>query len=234
MHPLNRNRITSHDRLVSLIETNPYILLLIEYFRLPLLVSNHTISSFCRENNINPDLFLAIASLYFGITAPEATSFSQADLPWIVRFLKNSHHYYLNEKYIEVLKYIHEMHQANPAPEMTMVERFFEEYMAEVREHLGYEENVAFPYFLSLAEGQPSSNFPFSAKSYLDHHSDIETKLTDLKQLLLAHLPLANDYSARRKTIQALIELEFDLNVHTSVEEHILVPLVMQIEKQLQ
>lgn len=232
MYPLNRLRITSHDRLVSLIETNPFILLLIEYFRLPMLIGNHTVSSFCQENEINPELFMAIASLYFGIPSHAGNSFTRADLPWIVRFLKNSHHYYLNEKYVEVIKNIHQMHETNPAPEMGLVERFFEEYMAEVREHLGYEEDVAFPYFLSLAEGQSPTSFSFSAKDYLDHHSDIETKLTDLKQLLLAHLPVAGDYRARRKTIQALIELEFDLNVHTSVEEQILVPLVMQIEKQ--
>ncbi|MDK2909241.1 MAG: regulator of cell morphosis and signaling [Bacteroidales bacterium] len=232
MHPFNRLQITPNDKLISLIEANPYILLLIEYFRLPLIVGNHTVNSFCKENGINPTLFISIGSLYFRLPVPAGVTFSSHDLPWIVKFLKNSHQYYLNEKYLEVLRNIHEMYEANPAPEMAMVEKFFEDYMSEVREHLEYEEKAAFPYFLSLVEKSSGIQPSFSAKVYLDHHSDIETKLSDLKQLLLVHLPVSGDYKARRRTIQSLMELEFDINVHTNVEEQILVPLVIAIEKQ--
>lgn len=83
------------------------------------------------------------------------------------------------------MRNIHEMYEANPALEMAMVEKFFEDYMSEVREHLEYEEKAAFPYFLSLVDKTDDNRPSFSATVYLDHHSDIETKLSDLKQLLL-------------------------------------------------
>ncbi|MGC8866469.1 MAG: hemerythrin domain-containing protein [Bacteroidales bacterium] len=225
-------KISPHDKLIHLIEVNPFVLLLIEYFELPLLVGHQSVGVYCRKNGIHPDLFIAIASLYFRLPIPSGYAFSASELPWIVKFLKNSHQYYLNEKYREVLALIHQMHELQPDPELALVEKFFEDYMAEVREHLAYEENVAFPYFLSLTEGKPMQQRAFSAEEYLNHHSDIETKLADLKQLLLVHLAVGRDYVVRRRTIQRLIELEFDLAVHTRVEEELLVPLVVEIEKQ--
>lgn len=224
-------KITPHDKLIHLIEINPFVLLLIEYFELPLLVGHQSVGMYCRKNGIHPELFISVASLYFRLPIPSSSPFSAAELPWIVKFLKNSHQYYLNEKYREVLAHIHQMYEVQPGPELALAEKFFEEYMEEVREHLAYEENVAFPYFLSLADGKSTPPQTFSAAEYLNHHSDIETKLADLKQLLLGHLPVGRDYAARRRTIQRLLELEFDLGVHTRVEEEILVPLVVEIEK---
>lgn len=233
MHTFHPIKISPHDKLITLIGSNPHVLLLLEHLNLPLLVGNQKIESYCTKNNIDTNLFITLLTLYIGLPLPTDISLPASELPSIVKLLKNSHHYYLHEKYIEIKNKIHEMHLVNPEPELSWVEKFFEDYMAEVREHLDYEEHTAFPYFLSLTQGKMSNNFQFSAKDYLNHHSDIEIKLADLKQLLLAHLPVAEDYKARRQTLQCLMELEFDLKVHTLIEEKILVPLVIQLEEQL-
>ena len=74
------------------------------------------------------------------------------------------------------------------------------------------------------------SKSAFSVNEYREHHTDIETKLTDLKNLLLRHITIKDDLTIRRKFLYSLFELESDLQIHSQVEELILLPLVESIE----
>ncbi|MFU8843023.1 MAG: hypothetical protein ACNA7V_04365, partial [Bacteroidales bacterium] len=131
----------------------------------------------------------------------------------------------------EIKGYINEMISSNHTLEAKMIEKFFNEYFEEVDEHLSYEEKTAFPFFWQLAgEETISGSGKFSAREYRDHHSDIETKLADLKNLLLKHISIKDDRKLRRRLLLSLFELEFDLKIHSVIEEMILIPLIDQIE----
>jgi regulator of cell morphogenesis and NO signaling len=55
--------------------------------------------------------------------------------------------------------------------------------------------------------------------------------LHDLKNLLLKYVKIDNDLDLRRKLFFALYELEYDLFVHSLIEETILIPSGVNIEK---
>jgi regulator of cell morphogenesis and NO signaling len=123
------------------------------------------------------------------------------------------------------------LHEKHDTEDILLIEKFFNDYFEEVLEHLDYEESVVFPYICRLIdEGKITGKNNFSANEYRDHHTDIETKLTDLKNLLLKHISLKDDFSLRRKFLFGLFELEFDLNIHSLIEDKILLPLVGKIE----
>lgn len=71
----------------------------------------------------------------------------------------------------------------------------------------------------------------YSVTDYREHHSDIEEKLTDLKNLLIKYLPIRDDQQLRRRLLFNLFELEFDLAIHSEIEENMLIPLVEHMEK---
>lgn len=148
-----------------------------------------------------------------------------------MEFLRNSHIYYRKYKYPEIKSYIHELQKENPSKELLLLEKFFNTYLKEVLEHLDYEENVAFPYFTELLT---NNNIPcddkYTAKEYHEHHTDIELKLADLKKLLLKHIKISNSLNLRRRLLTALLELEFDLYIHSLIEESILVPVGSSLE----
>jgi regulator of cell morphogenesis and NO signaling len=117
-----------------------------------------------------------------------------------------------------------------------MLEKFFTNYFEEVTEHLEYENNVVFPYVLNLDAQLTHKNSNYTLNSYSvieyrEHHNDIEEKLTDLKNLLIKYLPVENDQQLRRKLLFCLFELEYDLNIHSQIEDTILIPLVEKMEK---
>jgi len=156
----------------------------------------------------------------------------------IVTYLKNSHKYYSEEIYPNILSTIKQMNELNTHKEMALVEKFFGTYFSEVKEHLDYENKTVFPYILELIEKIENPDYPmrqtnFSVDEYQEHHNDIEEKLDDLKNLLIKYLPQKNDQILRRKLLFSLFELEYDLNIHSQIEDLILIPLVGKIESHL-
>ncbi len=219
-------------KLGGLFFENPYLLLMMEHFNLDFVVNDKTIEKVCQESSINSNIFVDIANLYNGFNDLDAKKYTKTDILTIVNFLKNSHNYYKEEKYPEIQSLINKILKLNETREIKLISKFFGEYFNEVIDHLDYEDQVAFPYFLNLLED--GRNIPkgkdYSAKIYSDHHTDIETKLMELKTLLLRHIPLGKDRSLRRRLIISLFELDYDLNIHYLIEESALTPLIEKIE----
>lgn len=235
MYQTKRNYILPGMKVSEIILENPSLLLLLEHFELNFPFHDKTIIDLCNENNISIDVFISFANLYNGFSPAGNFSFAKEDIHSIILYLKNSHNYYENEKYPEIKNYIEQLYKVNSLPEIKLIGKFFDEYFEEVKEHMAYENIVAFPYFYSLL-GVGDSNketTAFSVKDYRDHHSDIESKLNDLRELLLKHIPVKNDRVLRRKIITSLFEVEYDLNIHSTIEETILIPLISKLEKSL-
>ena len=222
-------------KMSDLISENPYLMLLLEHLGIDLVVYDKTVRELCDENGISEALFLSFANLFNGFKPSASVQYTFDDLRTIMVFLKNSHNYYLGEKYPQIRNYITQMFELNEHSAMVMVEKFFNRYFAEVTEHLHYEDEIVFSYVNSLldcVEKKQGVALPgnFSVSVYQEHHDDIEEKLEDLKNLLLKHLPLQKDQVLRRKLLFSLFELEYDLNIHTQIEDKILIPLVEEIE----
>lgn len=234
----NNYLVTPEVKLSEIILHNPYSLLMFEHLGLSLAVKEKTVEQACLESNISVDLFLTFANLFNGNMPSGKAEYSFNDIQTIINYLQKEHQYYLNEMYPNILSDIEEMNRVNDHPEIPMAGKFFNEYFNEVKEHLNYENEVVFPYIIALYSKLNSAeikNFPinYSASEYQEHHGNIEEKLADLKNLLIKYLPQKNDQEIRRKMLFSLFELEYDLNIHTQIENSILIPLVKHLEKHL-
>jgi regulator of cell morphogenesis and NO signaling len=227
-------------KMSDIIIGNPYIMLMLEYIEINMELHEKTVEQICNEYKINLELFLAIANLYNGIKPTPIKNYSNENIKTIIKYLKNSHLYYIKEKFPQIKIYIEKIHEINKHIEILMVEKFFNKYIKEVIEHLNYENDVVFPYILNLDNKSilmPQSKDcridlqGYSVKEYREHHDDIEEKLSDLKNLLIKYLPQENDQQIRRELLFRLFELEYDLNIHTQIEETILIPMVEKLEQ---
>ena len=225
-------KIKPYMKMVDLIEGNPSFLLFMQHFEIDFRVDELTVAQICEKYDISEKLFITVGNLYYGQNEHNEISLSNKDILQLIQFLKNSHIYYRKYKYPELDSYIHQLQEENPSKELLLLEKFFNTYLEEVLEHLDYEEIVAFPYFTKLATNKeiPSDN-EYSAKEYHEHHTDIELKLADLKKLLLKHIKINNSLNLRRRLLTSLLELEFDLYIHSFIEEAILVPVGSRFEK---
>jgi regulator of cell morphogenesis and NO signaling len=231
----NHITIKPYRKLSDLILENHFILLMLEHFEIDFTVNQKTVEDICKENNINIEVFIAIANLYNNSTPTPINKYSKSDIASIIKILKNTHVYYKEDKYPEIRELIKQLSINNPSNEIKLIEKFFKEYFNEVIEHLDYEDNIAFPYFYKLINSQNDylNSTDFSVKAYQNHHTDIESKLNDLKNLLLKHLNFRNSLPLRRKLLFSLFELEFDLTIHSLIEERILIPMAEELENKL-
>ena len=238
MYQTENLHLSADMRISEVILNNPYLILLLEHFGVDVPLQEKSVTDICLENNINTELFLTFANLYNGVQYDFKDTFTYREVLTVINYLKNSHRYYSEEIYPNILSIIQQINKAKYPKEMLLVEKFFNEYFSEVTEHLNYENNTVFPYIIGLYEQIVNQNQlvgekKYSVSEYKDHHNDIEEKLNDLKNLLIKYLPLKNDQPIRRKLLFSLFELEYDLNIHSQIEDLILIPLVAKMEMHL-
>lgn len=229
--------ITKNSKLSDIMLANHLLILPLEHFSINLGSAEKTVGEVCKEHKINESLFLSILNLFNGIHSGISEELSFGDLKVIIKYLKNCHKYYLDEKCPQIYKYIQDEILLNNNSEMSLVEKFFDDYLSEVKNHLNYENDVVFPYIertIDLFESNDSKNISdYSVLDYKDNHFDIEDKLADLKNLLIKYLPINNDQQIRRKLLFELFEFESDLNIHSTIEETVLIPIVEKMENVL-
>lgn len=230
MYLTKKTFIKPEMKLSGLFFENPHLLVMMEHFGLDFIVYDKTVEQVCKENKLSLNVFLTVANLYNGFGIDKNIKISKSDIKTIITFLKNSHTYYKDEKYPEIKNLIALIAKNNESVAVNLIVKFFDEYFGEVLEHLDYEDKTAFPYFLDLLNKKIKKKDTYSVKTYSSHHTDIETKIKELKNLLLVHIPLKNDCSLRRKLILKLFDLEYDLQIHYLIEESILIPIISEME----
>lgn len=223
--------ITPQISITRLIKENPLILLVLENFGIFHFPKGSSVHQICQKNHLNESLFIQICNLHNGYYIDHTIEYDISILSEIIHYLHNSHLYYRQEKYPEILNDIQKLSQKHNLEILLIIEKYFKEYFHEVNEHIGYEEETAFPYFRSLIDKKTAQKSDFSSLTYQEHHTDIESKLNDLKELFIEHVQFTTPNALRRKILNDLSELEFELKVHSQIEDLILIPLVDRIEK---
>jgi regulator of cell morphogenesis and NO signaling len=230
--------ITAGTRLSEAVSENPFLLLLLEHLEISLPLQEKTLEQVASESGIGTDLFLTFVNLYGDPGHSVDLLFTGSEVPSIIRYLRNSHRFYSDEVYPGITEVINRMNSDGESGETGMIERFFKEYLTEVRNHFDYEEQTVFPYIFHLHDRihgieQVQGSSDYSVAEYRDHHDDIEEKLDDLRNLLIEYLPMKEGQQVRRRLLFKLHELEHDLKIHSRIEEQILIPLVACMEARL-
>jgi regulator of cell morphogenesis and NO signaling len=231
MNISNIKKVFPGTKMCDVINDNPYLLLLLRHFEINEALGEKTIEDICKENKISENLFVSFVNMYNGISPDSIDIYTTKDVIDIVTFLENTHQYYLEDQFPIINKLIQKLNKFNDKKVALMIEKFFEEYYKEVIQHLNYEDNVAFPYINKLINSKNiRQKSKYKISDYRKHHDDIAEKLLDLKNILLKYLPMKNVHALKRELLFNLYELEYDLNIHTVIEELILVPLVENFE----
>lgn len=223
---INR-RFTAKDSVIDLIQDDYNILPVLSRFNIPLGFQNKKIEDVCRENGIDPKVFLFIINFILNGEINES-QLPEISPSTIADFLHNSHDYFLGYKFPHIrqnlLNALDESHSdINPA-----IIQFFDSYIEEVKKHFKYEETKVFPYIKAIASGKSTD---YHIDLFRRHHDEIGELLSELKNIILRFYTT----SMPNKMYDVLVDIynaEEDLESHNDIENHILIPLMEIIEKQ--
>lgn len=235
---MNENVIIGTMKMADLVASDPRSMVLIARFGIDLGFGDQTIGKICQEKGIQTDFFLLMVNVFLNPLYFPDKKLKNVDVKLLLTYLANSHEYYTREKIPLIRSLFSSFIEGMKHPARVQLERFFAEYFEEVTEHIEYEEKVAFPYIKELVAGEKSghnreNDMEYGINVFEERHTNIEDKLSDLKNLLIKYFPPSADRFLRIRIINELFDLEQDLANHARLEDQVLIPVVEQLEKQI-
>lgn len=212
----------------ELIEGNSLLLLVISRFGISLGFGDDSIGKVCEAQNVDCRTFLTVANFIDG----RAYNATEIDLHSLITYLKGAHAYFLDyflpaigRRLFEVIGYSGEREVGS------LLMRYFDEYVSEVRRHMLHENNVIFGYVEGLLDGkrvkQGRMNLVEAA------HGDMTGRLRNFIDIIMKYYPRKN-HDTLNSVLIDLMACEKDLVSHSRIEDLLLVPNVKRFEETLQ
>ena len=98
--------------------------------------------------------------------------------------------------------------------------------------HFSYEENKVFPYIRTLMKSH-KMDAGYDIDIFKDNHSNIDDKLSDLKNIFVKHLRGIGMIAETTELLFQIFLLEEDLSRHTLIEDMVLIPVVQHLERSI-
>ncbi len=206
---------------------------------------NKTIEELCKEKNIDIRFFLTILNAFHDANYFPHSGRHKPPLHLLIDYLKRAHTEYLTEKLPAIGKLIGQMTEKCSLDESTyrLFLNFYDEYKNELTHHIQREEEKVYPYAVALEEAvtanKPSPETKalmeaYPVSKYEKEHENVEEKLTDLKNLMIKHLPTLKEDKHCFVILNELSTFEKELGEHTRIENMMLIPEIKEFEQLLQ
>ncbi|HKJ79086.1 MAG TPA: hemerythrin domain-containing protein [Prolixibacteraceae bacterium] len=226
---------TENEKMVHLVQKNHNLLPVLNRFGIRLGFKDKTIGEICKDTSINTSFFLAIVNTYNSpeyFPQDELQSFSPL---LIIQYLKKTHQYYQTyvlpkmEKQLDLII----AGSGENYKDLQLIDAFYKKYKEELLNHIQDEETHVFPYVENLVHHPGKWKGAFKIMDFEKQHTNVEMQINDLKNLIIKYLnPVYNDNDCN-EFLTTVFNFEKDITDHARIEDAILVPQVMKLEKEL-
>ena len=223
------DKFSCNMKLAELVEANYRLLGVLSRVGIDGSYGEKTVSEACLQNGLDPDTVILLCEVYsFPEFEPSAAQLHRSHVGDILRYLHQSHDYYLTRVLAMMEGTVSQLLEPCTAAQRKVVWEFFSGYKAELEKHFSFEEQEVIPYVQDLIIGRRRSGF--SIDRFEENHSNIDEKLSDFKNLVMKSLPSSCDKRLRIELLMHVFVLQEDLKCHTYIEDHVLVPMVRLLE----
>lgn len=226
----NQKTYEADDKMISLISDNYNLLQALGSFGISLGFGNKTVRETCESNGVDTHTFLAVVNYAINdIGVAEDDEFLSVST--LLHYLEASHDYFLDFQLPYIRRELEEsLDEDNSLAALIM--RLYDEYACEIRQHMNYEQQTLFPYVEKLLDGQPASDY--NVETFSKHHDAADQQLHELKILIIKYLPQDGLHNNQlTATLHDIYENEVWLRQHAMVEDHIFVPAIRRLERQV-
>jgi len=203
---------------------------------------NRTLTEVCAKQNIDADILLQ--SVYEVLQSENNGSidFNSWPLDLLADYIEKTHHRYVEEKSNVLLPFLDKLckvHGANH-PELFKINELFKGCAEELSQHMKKEELVLFPFVKRMVKTkesdgilqQPSFGTVSNPIAMMMHEHDNEgERFRAIAELTNNYTPPADACTTYRVTFAMLKEFEEDLHKHIHLENNILFPKAVALEK---
>jgi regulator of cell morphogenesis and NO signaling len=205
---------------------------------------NQTIDEVCENKNISKSLLHNDLEKIKVSEDNQVADYKSWPLDLLADYIEKKHHRYVENKTPFLKQYLDKIctvHGKNH-PELFLINDLFNQSAGELAAHMKKEELILFPFVRKMAiakqENHPSPLPPFgtvqSPIKTMMHEHDTEGEIfRRIKELTNNYTPPLNACNTYKVTFALLKEFEEDLHLHIHLENNILFPKSIEMEKEV-
>lgn len=220
--------ITENDKLSDVISKNIDLLPIIHRLGLSIAIGEQTICEVCTLRDADTRFILGILNTYSSANyfpKPE-----DVDLKPLIVFLSKTHEFHKQVTIPRLFASIEQLKLLMPDEKLLLVvENFLNHYIAKLIKHIDFEEKEIFP----LVEQKYSSELKspvVNLKKLFKQHTNVENEISDLKTIIIRHIPANVDMVLIHDLLHTLAHFEKEQLDHARFEDKILIPKLLALQ----
>ena len=205
---------------------------------------NRTINDACQKKNIDTKSVLNDLEVVIHTNGEYATDYQSWPIDLLADYIEKKHHRYVEEKLVEIKPYLEKICRVHGGhhPELFEINEHFSATAGELAMHMKKEELVLFPFVRKMAKakqehskiGAPHFGTVLNPiQMMMNEHSAEGDRFRKIEELSNSYTPPQNACNTYRVTFALLKEFERDLHLHIHLENNILFPKAIELEKEL-
>ena len=203
---------------------------------------NRTIDDACKAKKIDEKIVVSDLNALLESKTDSSIDYKSWPLDLLADYIEKKHHRYVEEKTQEIKPYLDKICRVHGErhPELHEINEHFNATAGELAMHMKKEELMIFPYIKKMIKSQQEhtkvatpvfESVQFPIQAMMDEHTtegDRFRKIEEISNNYTAPDDACNTY---RVTFALLKEFEQDLHLHIHLENNILFPRAIELEK---
>ena len=205
---------------------------------------NRTIEEACEKKNIDTKKVLEDLVAMMESKSESTTDYQSWPLDLLADYIEKKHHRYVQEKTLEIQPYLDKICKVHGErhPELLKIKEEFNASAGELAAHMKKEELILFPFIRKMTQAK-MENIKVDAAHFgtvinpiqmmMDEHTVEGNRFRKIEELSNNYTPPQDACNTYRVSFALLKEFEQDLHLHIHLENNILFPRAIEIEKEI-
>lgn len=205
---------------------------------------NRTINDACEAKKIDEKSVVSDLNALLQSQASIAADYQSWPLDLLADYIEKKHHRYVEAKTLEIKPYLEKICRVHGEchPELLEINEHFNITAGELAKHMKKEELILFPYVRKMVKAEHDKakldtpgfgTVQNPIQMMMDEHTTEGDRFRKIEELSNNYTPPEDACNTYRVTIALLQEFEQDLHLHIHLENNILFPRAIELEKQL-
>ena len=205
---------------------------------------NRTIEEACEKKNIDTKKVLEDLVAMMEAKSESTTDYQSWPLDLLADYIEKKHHRYVQEKTLEIKPYLDKICKVHGErhPELLEIKEEFNASAGELAAHMKKEELILFPFIRKMTKAKLENTKVDAAhfgtvknpiQMMMNEHTVEGNRFRKIEELSNNYTPPLDACNTYRVSFALLKEFEQDLHLHIHLENNILFPRAIEIEKEL-
>ena len=197
---------------------------------------NQSVEEACKSCDVDCRTFLAVVNYVKNAGHAHINELrEQVKLPDMLRYLKNSHSYFVDFRLPSIRrKLIASIDCATHNQIAFLILKFYDEYAAEVQRHMEYENTHVHPFVELLLQGRlPRETFRELVNEHEGNHASLEKSIAELKSIIIKYYPSEANAQLLNDALMDIYMVEEDLLMHCQLEDTLFAECVRHLEAEV-